>query len=307
MRADDEEFGRKRVVYSRQWLVRVARDCHRKRGIAVQDTKRLIAVILLLLPISAQADALFGNEMAGDTKLPRTWGIGIDYFAMQQPYQVDSLSFTPPILPITDPSILDIENDLRHNDLKVDVWLFPFLNVFGLYGTIDGDTTIDLGALGIPLPADVSNLTVDYNGDVFGGGMVLVVGGDRWFATVTGTFTDTSLTGDYKSSIEATTIQPRLGLRFGDHTEFWVGGYIIDAKEKHSGTIDLDLGPIIAPPGGPIPRPVPLEFAVDLSQAEDFNLSFGTHMMFNDAWEATVEVGGGDRSTVLANITYRFE
>lgn len=261
----------------------------------------------MLLPISAQADALFGNEMAGDTKLPRTWGIGIDYFAMQQPYQVDSLSFTPPILPITDPSILDIENDLRHNDLKVDVWLFPFLNVFGLYGTIDGDTTIDLGALGIPLPADVSNLTVDYNGDVFGGGMVLVVGGDRWFATVTGTFTDTSLTGDYKSSIEATTIQPRLGLRFGDHTEFWVGGYIIDAKEKHSGTIDLDLGPIIAPPGGPIPRPVPLEFAVDLSQAEDFNLSFGTHMMFNDAWEATVEVGGGDRSTVLANITYRFE
>ena len=133
------------------------------------------------------------------------------------------------------------------------------------------------------------------------------LGQRRWFASVTGTFTDTNLKGDFKSSVEATTIQPRIGLRFGDHTEFWIGGYIIDAKEKHSGTIDLDLGPLIAPPGGPIPRPVPLEFAADLSQAKDFNVSFGTHMMFSDAWEATVEVGAGDRSTVLANITFRFE
>ena len=271
------------------------------------NNKRLLALLLSITPFAAQADALFGNEMAGDVKLPRTWGIGIDYFEMTQPYQLDSLSFSPPVLPITDPSILDITNDLRHNDLKVDVWLFPFLNVFGIYGRIDGDTTIDLSVLGVPFPADVNNLKVDYDGDVFGGGAVLAIGGERWFASVTGTFTDTNLKGDFKSSIEATTIQPRIGLRFGDHTEFWVGGYIIDAKEKHSGTIDLDLGPIIAPPGGPIPRPVPLEFAADLSQAEDFNVSFGTHMMFSDAWEATVEVGAGDRSTVLANITFRFE
>jgi hypothetical protein len=52
---------------------------------------------------------------------------------------------------------------------------------------------------------------------------------------------------------------------------------------------------------------VDLDFAVELSQQEDFNWSFGTHMMMSDAWEATVEVGAGDRRTVLANITYRFE
>ena len=124
---------------------------------------------------------------------------------------------------------------------------------------------------------------------------------------MTGTIIDTSLDGDFKSSVEATTIQPRVGLRFEDHTEFWVGGYFLDAEEKHSGTLSLDLGPIIAPPGGEIPRPVDLDFAVDLSQEEDFNLSIGTHMMLSDAWEATVEVGAGDRTTVLANFTYRFE
>lgn len=269
---------------------------------------RLLIAVLLCLPIASQADALFGNDMAGERTLPRTWGIGIDYFSMDQPYQIDSLSFEPEVLPISDSSIIGVNNDISHADIKLDVWVLPFLNVFGIYGQIDGDTTVDLSVLGLPLPPDVQSLLVNYDGDVYGGGLVLAVGGDRWFASLTGTFTDTSLSGDLdKSTVKSTTIQPRFGVRFGDHTEFWVGGYFIDAEETHSGTIELDLGPFIAPPGGPIPRPVPLGFAVDLSQEQDFNLSVGTHMMLSDAWEATVEVGGGERRTVLANLTYRFQ
>jgi hypothetical protein len=52
---------------------------------------------------------------------------------------------------------------------------------------------------------------------------------------------------------------------------------------------------------------VPIDFDVGLSQKEDFSLSFGTHMMLSDSWEATIEVGAGDRDTALANVTYRFE
>ncbi len=267
----------------------------------------IMALAALALPFSAQADALFGNDMAGDRKLPRTWGIGIDYFSMDQPYQIDTLSFSPPVLPITDPSLLGVNNEIDHVDLKIDVWVLPFLNLFGIYGQIDGDTTVDLSSLGLPLPPDVQVLTVAYDGDVYGGGAVLAFGGDKWFASVTATFTDTSLGGDFNSSVTASTIQPRIGLRFGDHTEVWIGGYYIDAEETHSGIFSLDLGPIIAPPGSGIPRPVDLAFDVELSQAEDFNFSVGTHMMLTDAWEATIEVGGGDRRTVLANLTYRFD
>lgn len=266
----------------------------------------LLALAALALPLSSYADALFANGLAGDRKLPRTWGIGVDYFTMRQPYQLDALSFSPPVLPITDPSILPIDNQITHTDIHLDVWVTPFLNVFAIYGRIDGDTTIDLGVLRLPLPPNVNSLLVEYDGDVYGGGIVLAVGGDSWFASVTGTFTDTSLEGDFKSSVEATTIQPRLGLRFGDHTELWVGGYFVDATEKHSGTLSIDLGPIVAPPGGPIPRPIDLDFAIKLSQQQDFNPSLGMHMMMSDAWEVTVEVGAGDRTTVLANITYRF-
>ena len=263
----------------------------------------LLALPALVLPYWAQADALFGNDLAGDRKLPLTWGVGADYFNMTQPYQLDSLSLALPPLEalIPDPSVLPIDNEIRHTDFKVDVWVTPFLNVFGIYGRIDGETTIDLGVLGLPLPPATNSLTIDYDGNVKGGGIVLAVGGDRWFASVTGTFIKTDLSGDFDSTVEATTIQPRLGLRFGDHTEFWVGGYILDAEEKHSGTISLDLGPFV-----PIPADN-VDFAVELSQQEDFNLSFGTHMMLSDAWEATIEVGAGDRRTVLGNFTYRFD
>lgn len=280
------------------------------------NIRHVTVVVALLLPFTAQADALFGNSMAGDRELPRTWGIGIDYFEMSQPYQIDNLvltdTFDTPLGPmdfdlggllVPDPSFLNIDNDIRFNDIKLDVWVLPFLNVFGIYGRIDGDTHIDLRPLGLPLPPQTNSLNVVYDGDVYGGGIVLAVGGDQWFASVTATFTDTSLGGDFDSSVEATTIQPRVGLRFGNHTEIWVGGYFLDAEEKHSGTIDLDLGIF----GGFLPVDgQDAVFAVDLSQQEDFNFSLGTHMTFSDSWEATVEVGAGDRRTVLANFTYRF-
>jgi hypothetical protein len=278
---------------------------------------KLFLFVILLLPVAGQADALLGNSMAGDRSLPRTWGIGIDYFSMSQPYQIDSLSLvdmldTPggpvpidlAVLLVPDPSVLDIDSDIRSIDLKFDVWVLPFLNVFGIYGQIEGDTRIDLRSLGLPLPPQTNSLAFSYDGDVFGGGVILAAGGDKWFGSVTATFTDTNLGGAITSSVKATTIQPRIGLRSGDTLEMWIGGYIMDAEEKHSGTVDLDFGLV----GGMLPVDgQDVAFAVDLSQKEDFNPSLGMHMMMSDAWETTVEVGFGDRRTVLANFTYRFD
>ncbi|MFQ6005276.1 MAG: hypothetical protein ACE5OQ_07205 [Woeseia sp.] len=268
--------------------------------------KNFPLLLILVLPIPALADPLLGKGLAGDRKMPRAFGIGIDYFNMDQPYQIDNLVFNAPpgvpLPPITDPSSIIVDNDVTHVDIKLDVWLLPFLNVFAVYGQIDGDTSVDLSGVGIPLlPPEVQTLRIDYDGDVYGGGVVLAAGGDNWFASVTGTFTDTSLSGVFNSSVDATAVQPRVGVRFDDNTEVWIGGYFIDAEEKHSGTISLDLGPL--GPGVPIP----IDFSVDLSQQQDFNFSLGLHTMFADSWEATVEVGGSDRDTVLANLTYRFE
>jgi hypothetical protein len=258
--------------------------------------KSLVVLTVLLAPLSVQADALFGNSLAGDQKLPRMMGVGIDYFGMRQPYEFDGIPTILPPLPIADFSTIGIDNEIEHTDLKFDIWIMPFLNVFAIYGNIDGRTNVDLSGSGLPAPP----ITVDYEGDVYGAGITLAGGGERWFASVTATFTETDLSGDLESSVGTTTIQPRLGIRFGDHTELWIGGYSIDAEESHTGMVELNLGPLL----GGVQM---LDVAVDLKQQEDFNWSVGGHMMMSDAWEATVEVGAGDRRTVLANVTYRFE
>jgi hypothetical protein len=281
--------------------------------------RNLLLLPILVLPLSGQADPLFGKEMAGDRKLPGAFGIGIDYFNISQPYQIDSLSVCEldPCLSILGgllPSLsgatgIVVENDAENIDLKLDLWLFPFLNIFGVYGQIDGRTTVDLRNVGVLLPPSLEVLNIGYDGDVYGGGVVLAVGGDKWFASLTATITDTSLSGTsgstIDSSVEATTIQPRIGVRATETTEVWIGGYFIDAEEKHRGSIDFTLG-LLAPPGVPPSTVVPIDFGVNLSQQEDFNFSIGLHSMFSEHWEATVEVGGGDRNTALANLTYRF-
>lgn len=108
------------------------------------------------------------------------------------PYQIDSLSFSPPptfpLPPITNVLAIVVDSEIENVDLKVDVWLLPFLNVFGIYGRIDGRTTVDLSNTGVLLPPDFQRLNIAYDGDVYGGGVVLAVGGDRWFASLTGTF-----------------------------------------------------------------------------------------------------------------------
>jgi len=274
----------------------------RDYGGSIMKFIKYVVALLLSLPVLGQADSLFGSDLAGDRKLPKIFGIGVDYFSLDQPFQIDRLSISTlvPILPPNlDPALIGTDSEVTHGDLKIDVWLLPFLNVFAIYGQIDGETIVDLSNIGVPLPPEVSRLAIDYDGDVYGGGLVLVVGGDRWFASVTGTFTETSLSGDFNSSVQATTIQPRVGLRFGDESEFWIGGYFIDAEESHAGTAILDLGPLIGV--------VPIDFDVKLSQKQDFSLSFGTHMMLSHSWEATIEVGAGDRDTAPANLTYRFE
>lgn len=268
-------------------------------------TGRLALALALLFatPVTSQADSLFGKDWAAGADMPRAFGIGVDYFNMDQAYVLDRLTFVAPpgapFPPSVDPSLVRADNDIRNVDLKVDVWLFPFLNVFGVYGQVDGKTDVDLAGLNLGLPPGADRFNINYDGNVYGGGVVLAVGGDRWFGSVTATFTDTDLSGDFQSSVSATTIQPRIGIRAVENIEVWLGGYFIDAEETHTGTIDLDLGF-----GLPI---IPIDFATELSQESDFNASVGMHMGLDNGWEATVEVGGGDRTTALGNITYRFE
>ena len=213
---------------------------------------KLFMVLLLLAPLSASAQEssgqpLFMKDMLDGRAFFEPWGVGADYFTMKQDYKIKSLQFDLPGVGLGDPSLIGVTNELRHFDVKLDAWITPFLNVFGLIGQVDADTYVDFSKVPVAgLPVSLGTLPVSYDGTVYGVGFNLLYGADRWFAALNNTWTDANLSGDFDSSVKTFSSQPRLGLIFGK-SSIWLGAMYLDTEEKHSGTITLPIPGI--PPG----------------------------------------------------------
>ena len=262
--------------------------------------RRLIFTLLLLAPLCVSAEEsssgpLFMKDMLGGREFFEPWGVGLDFFTMDQDYSISQLEFDIPGIGDIDPDNVLVTNKLQHYDLKVDLWLTPFLNVFGLVGRLDADTDVDLSNVVIPgAPFQLGTLPVSYDGTVYGLGFNLMYGGERWFAMLNNTWTDTSLNGNFDSSVSTYTAQPRIGLIFNKWM-VWGGGMYLDTEEKHSGVIDL-----------PVPDWPPVPFSVTLETMEKWNYAVGVAHVFSPKAHISLELGFGERDHTLFNFTYRF-
>jgi hypothetical protein len=263
--------------------------------------RRLLIVLLFFCPLTGtaqEADSggpLFMKHLLGEREFYEPWGIGIDFFTMDQDYAIKSLQFDLPGVSLPDASLIDVTNEIQHFDLKLDVWLTPFLNVFGVLGRVDADTLVDLSnvpIIGLPVPLGV--LPVSYDGTVYGLGFTLAYGSEKWFTSLTSTWTDTNLSGDFDSSVSSFTAQPRIGL-LKNKWAFWVGGMYLKTDEQHQGAIQL-----------PIPGVPPVPFNVELESAKKWNYTVGVGHVFNPKAMLYLEYGFGDRTHTLFNFTYRF-
>lgn len=258
--------------------------------------RSLLLTLALLMPLSVTAESrlpFLKDKVPDDVELPRPWGIGLDFYTMDQTYDIDYLQFDLPGVSLDDPSLLDVTNDVQHFDLKIDAWLLPFLNVFAVIGHLESETVIDLSKAPVQgLPFPLGKLPVNTDGTVVGLGFTLAYGNDNWFTSLTGTRTETDLSGNFDSSVDSTTLQPRIGLVRGPW-QYWVGGLYIDTEESHTGTVQL---PVL----GAVP------FDVVLGNSADWNTALGVRHAFSEHADVTFEVGFGDRDHTLFNFTYRF-
>ena len=257
--------------------------------------RSLLLALVLLIPLSATAESRlpFLKDIAGDIELPRPWGVGIDFYTMDQEYDIEFLRFDLPGISLGDPSLLLVTNEVQHFDIVIDAWIFPFLNIFAIAGKLRSDTVIDLSNAplqGLPFP--LGKLPVDSDGTVTGIGATLAYGNENWFTTLTATRTSTDLSGDFDSNVDSTTIQPRIGIIRGPW-QYWVGGLYLDTEETHSGSVLL---PVL----GLVP------FDIVLGGSDDWNVTLGARHVFSEHADLTFEVGFGDRSHTLFNFTYRF-
>lgn len=222
-------------------------------------------------------------------RLPKPIGINLTLYHQNQDYDVDGLSFDVPGIAF-DPNVLAVDNSLEETNLKLDVWLFPFLDVFAIFGQIDATTTVDFSGANLPVP--LGNVAIRYDGDVYGGGVTLAAGGERFFGSLTGIYTETDLGSNFDSDVVAYVIAPKVGIT-QERTAFWLGAMYQRAEEDHSGRIA-------------VPVYGPVDFAVTLREANAWNLQVGMQTELGEHWVLELEGGAGDRLSSSFGLSYRF-
>lgn len=250
----------------------------------------LLAFGVLVVPTlcPGQADPGAGQPAV---ELPAPVGFGLTLYNQTQDMHITSLDVQLPGLDPQTLSNLPVDNNTTTFHFKLDYWVLPFLNVYAIFGTLEGSTSVKLSNVDLGLPITLNNLVVDYDGLVYGGGATLAGGWDRYFATLTFDYNETDLDVS-TSSVTSWVVTPRFGFHDGP-AAVYVGGMYQQAEERHEGIFNM-------PYLGAIP------FEVELEQTEAWNYLVGLNAGVGPHWQLTVEGFFGDRFAVLAAVDYRW-
>jgi hypothetical protein len=295
----------------------------------------IAAAVAVTFTTTAQADGLsdslpLGKSLAAGHELPLPLGVSANVFFLEQdmeaqsividassisdqmlmglmqmqgvspeliPGAVEQLSSKLPSLPA---SAAKLESRATSTTAKIDAWLLPFLNVYGVAGFVDGETTASGFSVAAPELAGLlpNSFTLAYSGPVYGGGVTLAAGYNQFFASVDANYTESDLDiGD--SAIEAFVISPRVGITGelgGLNGSLYVGAMYQDIDEQQNGIVGF---PILG-------QEVSVGYDVISEAEEKWNYLVGANLKAGESWNYGIEVGFSERTHVMATLNYRF-
>ena len=296
----------------------------------------LLLTSLLATPITSHAqDSFFpiwGDEAEkrGYT-LPKPYGFSLSYMDMSNPITVNSINLTGhPVLDAIDVDANKADFKGSNITLRGDVWIFPFMNVYGILGYTQGTSKAKINSvscdssgfgrfdpnrllcsaidsLGGNLP-DNAMFELDMDGGTYGVGTTFAGGIGNWFALIDMNYTYTDISaidGNIKTFVAA----PRVGHRWeydgGRELRVFVGAMYQDVQQYLSGDLkSLGLPPaldsvidVLAPDG---------KFEVSQSSDDKWNGVAGFQYAFNRDWEVLMEAGFGSRETLFFALSRRF-
>jgi len=257
--------------------------------------------------------------------LPLPYGIGITAVTLRQDLLLDDLEVgfngggTRPIKAVT---FDNAEAKTTTVQIKVDAWLFPFMNVYAVLGSIDGkapmELTIDgdeaLDANGIDCSKPILNpplcilqgksLTVPveaaYHGTNVGIGTVLAGGWGDYFVVLPITYIVADL-NIADSRIDTLNVSPRVGKMFDLHDKgklsVYIGATYLDVDLVIAGSL-----PISTPGGG-----ATIDYKIHQTNKDKWNAVVGENWDINKYWSWTFEVGfAGSRENIITALVRRY-
>jgi hypothetical protein len=263
------------------------------------------------LPIWGEKEA---HELGYE--LPPPLGLSANVFSSEMNFHVPKLSVGG-----SGGRLLNIDNLVRVGNVKIqetastfrlDGWVLPFLNLYAVAGYVNGQADIELRPGFLPIlrsRGPKANLHLDFEGPTAGFGGTLA-GGFKPFKekptllfgltdlNFTRTFLDFNPVVSYLPGVDVTVFSTRLGVRerilehspFGQvHASLWGGG-------MYQGVQDVMAGSAFHA----------LNFRADVDAVKAWNTLVGGRLELGKHAVVTVEVGLGDRKSLMLEATFRF-
>lgn len=253
--------------------------------------------------------------------LPLPFGIAIIPGWVQQDLILDQLAIAVNDGPKTDIDFVDFGTPQVQNttmQLKLDAWVFPFMNVYATVGVLDGKGAIPIKIEGQDLFPAVCNVSpnlpicvrtfsevanIDYTGENVAVGVNLAMGWKEYFVTlpITYAWTDVNI---IDTTVTALHISPRFGMTSttanGGLLSAFVGATYLDAEVDLAGTVAFDT------PGGPGGDITTVDFEINQRNKDKWNYVLGFNWDISKKWSVMLESGfGGSRQNFISGITYR--
>lgn len=273
--------------------------------------------------------------------LPKPLGLNIVGVVVDQGIDIEALGLstgTDPVVPIEAVKFGDNRSTVLTTNLRADLWVLPFLNVYGMGGVARANTTVEITE---PIAFTSS---VDQNGQYLGVGLTGAFGFKRLFTAVDVNWAWTDLE-KLEDPVRSRVLSMRLGRSLKvsprNRLNLWVGTMNVKFATETSGSIllaeaippetldgirdrlenveDADWYQDLSPAQKlAVQRladallsgdysDIVVNYELDKAPATKWNLLLGANLDVGKRWSFRTEVGLIGRYSVLLNAVYRLD
>lgn len=285
---------------------------------------KLLYIVIFILTVHVQANAqtvIFGDTaqkrqgsffplmrglkekaVKAGAIFPKPYGVAASMYYQQQQMEITKIKIGSIEISeengIVDFDDSKIKNTVISSQVRGDLWILPFVNMYAMLGRVntfnDIDLKINLNAPpGSPNPGDINllsqNAIANVNGTVVGMGTVIAGGYGKVFANVNLTWAKVWL-NEVNSTQRSFVAFPMIGLTT-NFANLFVGGIFQNTGETNKGSFI-----------GVNNQPVSYELAFS---SRRWNYTFGLNKSIGN-WSFIVVQGVGARTNSVVEVGYRF-
>jgi hypothetical protein len=273
--------------------------------------------------------------------LPKPFGINVVTMYANQGIDISNLALSTgdnPKVPFDVIGFGDSKSTVGTANLRGDLWVLPFLNVYGMAGVATANTTVEVVT---PVAFESS---VDQTGDYLGVGLTGAFGIKRYFGVADMNWTWSSfekLDEAVRGRVTSLRFGRTLRLSSTKRLSYWVGAMHMKFATETNGSILLGdaisdesteairdqleniensewyqgLGPgqkaivdeVVARLLDSGLGDVTINYGIEKAPSDPWNMLFGGNFDFNKRWTIRTEFGVIDRFTFLLNAVYRLD